>query len=398
MEEQAVQTVKKRRKLPGWAKIVLAVALTLAVSLGGLCLALGRNGLSMVETYLLARFAFVETGADLDAATDQGLNAFVNGLGDRWSYYLTEQQYRQVMTSRANNYVGVGITVLTEEREEGLLVQSVVKDGPADRAGIVAGDVITAVDGTSVAGEDRKKGVELIAGQEGARVVLTLLRADGSTRDAVCVRATLHNPTASGRMLEGDIGYVYLANFNSGAADSFIQEVDSLVSQGAKGLVIDVRDDGGGYVDELTEILDYLLPEGPIFTMRPRWGFETISQSDEDCVDLPIVVMVNANTYSAAELLAGQLRESAGAPVVGARTSGKGYAQVTFPLSNGGGVGLSTSAYCTGGGHSLIGEGLIPDVALDLDAGAVLGGENDNQLAAALDLFDGSQIRIERRN
>lgn len=388
MEEQAVQTVKKRRKLPGWAKIVLTVVLTLLLSTGLWVLALGSGGLSMVETYLLARFAFVETNADLDTAVDSALGAFIPALGDRWSYYLTEEQYHQVMTDRANSYVGVGVTVLSNEREEGLLVQSVVADGPADQAGVVPGDVITAADGTSLAGDDREKGTELITGPAGTQVTLTLLRADGSTLDVTCTRATLHSPSASGKMLEGDIGYVYLANFHSGAADSFIREVDSLVSQGARGLIIDVRNDGGGYVDELTEILDYLLPKGPVFTMKPRWGFESVSQSDEDCVDLPMAVLVNASTYSAAELLAAQLRESAGVPIVGELTSGKGYAQLTFPLPNGGGAGLSTSAYCTGGGHSLIGEGLTPDVELDLNEGAALGGADDNQLAAALELFD----------
>lgn len=388
MEEQAVQTAKKRRKLPGWSKIVLAVILTLLLSTGLWCLALGPNGLAMVETFLLARFAFVETDADLGAAVDQGLDAFVKGLGDRWSYYLDAEWYEQVKADRANSYVGVGVTVLLSEREEGLLVQSVIRDGPADQAGVVAGDVITAADGVSLAGENREKGTELITGPAGTQVTLTLLRADGSTLEVTCTRATLHNPTASGKMLEGDIGYVYLANFNYGAADSFRQEVDALVSQGAKGLIIDLRDDGGGFVSELTKTLDYLLPKGPIFTMRPRWGFETVTQSDEDCVALPMVVMVNGSTYSAAELLAAQLRESAGAPIVGTLTSGKGYAQVTFGLPNGSGVGLSTSAYCTGGGHSLIGEGLTPDVELELDEGAVRGGENDNQLAAALALFD----------
>ncbi len=388
MEEQAVQAVKKRRKFPGWAKIVLTVILTLAVSGGALCLLLGRGGMSLVETYLLARFAFVEKDADLDAAVDQGLDAFVTGLGDRWSYYLTEERYHQVTADRANSYVGVGITVDSVSREEGLLVQSVAADGPADRAGVLPGDVITAVDGTSIAGDGRGQGAGLVAGEAGTRVTLTLLRADGFTLDVTCTRATVHSPSATGRMLEGNIGYIYLANFYSGSADSLIQQVEILTAQGAAGLIIDVRNDGGGYVDELTDMLDYLLPEGPIFTMKPRWGFESITQSDEDCVELPIVTLVNASTYSAAELLAAQLKESAGAPIVGSETSGKGYAQVTFALPNGGGVGLSTSAYCTGSGHSLIGEGLALDVELELAEGAVIGGENDNQLAAALALFD----------
>ena len=148
-----------------------------------------------------------------------------------------------------------------------------------------------------------------------------------------------------------------------------------------------MRSDPGGYVAELEKILDYLLPEGPVFTQKPRWWFQSVYQSDADCVDLPMAVLVNGGTYSAAELLAAQLRESAGAPIVGELTSGKGYSQVTFPLVNGGGVGLSTATYCTGSGHSLIGEGITPDVELALDGEVPLGGEGDNQLQAALELL-----------
>ena len=387
MEEQRVQERKKQRRLPGWAKILISVVLTLALSTGTWCLLLGRSGMAMVQTYLLARFAFVDTDADLGKAVDAGLDAFVDGLGDRWSYYLNAEYYQATAERRANSYVGVGVTVDLVSREEGLLVQSVTEGGPADKAGVLAGDVITAVDGQSIAGEAREEGADKIAGEAGTKVTLTLLGEDGTIRDVTCTRATLHNPSASGKMLEGSIGYVRLNNFYSGSADSFRQAVDALVEQGAESLIVDVRSDPGGYVAELEKILDYLLPEGPVFTQKPRWWFRSVYKSDADCIDLPMVALVNQGTYSAAELLAAQLRESVGAPIVGELTSGKGYSQVTFPLANGGGVGLSTATYCTGSGHSLIGEGIVPDVELSLPEGAVLGGEDDVQLQAAIDLL-----------
>lgn len=387
MEKQAEQVERRRkRRMPGWARVLLAVLLTLALSTGLWCLALGRGGVAMVQTVLLARFAFVDASADLDKAADAGLRAYVDALGDRWSYYLDAEGYRRVTANRANNYVGVGVTV-DYTREEGLLVQSVAEGGPAEKAGVVPGDVITAVDGDSIAGEARQEGADRIKGEPGTQVVLTLLGADGTTREAVCVRATLRSASASGRMLEGGMGYVRLSNFYSGSADSFRKEVDALAEQGAAGLLVDLRGDPGGYVTELEEILDYLLPEGPVFTHQPRWWFKMVYQSDADCVDLPIVVLVNKDTYSAAELLAAQLRESVGAPVVGELTSGKGYSQVTFPLANGGGAGLSTATYCTGGGCSLIGVGIVPDLELALDEGAAIGGEGDNQLQAAIGLL-----------
>lgn len=386
MEERTVRTEKKPRRLAGWVKVLIAVVLTLALSTGVWCLLLGKSGMAMVQTYLLARFAFVEADADLDGAADAGLAAFVDGLGDRWSYYRTQEQYRELTQRRANNYVGVGITV-DFTREEGLLVRSVTEGGPADQAGVLAGDVITAVDGVSLAGDARQEGSDRIKGEEGTQVALTLLREDGSTCDVTCTRATLRNSSASGKLLEGDVGYVKLDNFYSGSADSFQKEVDAMVDQGAKALIVDVRNDPGGYIAELEKILNYLLPEGPVFSQKPRWWFPSVTQSDENCIDLPMAVIVNKDSYSAAELLAAQLRESVGAPIVGEVTSGKGYSQITFPLANGGGVGLSTATYCTGSGRSLIGEGITPDVELELDQGAVIGGEGDNQLQAALELL-----------
>lgn len=391
MREQGIQAAEQRKRKwwqpTGPAKAALAALAAVLLTTGLWCLLLGRSGMAMVQTYLLARFAFVETDADLDGAADKALSAFVDALGDRWSYYLSAEDYRATSERRANNYVGVGVTVDGASREEGLLVQSVTGGGPADKAGVLAGDVITAVDGTSIAGDGRQKGSELIRGEAGTQVTLTLLGEDGSTRDVTCTRATLNNPSARGKLLEDKVGYVRLENFYSGAADSFEAEVDALLGQGAERLVVDVRGDPGGYVAELEKILDYLLPEGPVFTQKPRWWFKSVYQSDADCVDLPMAVLVDRHSYSAAELLAAQLRESAGAPIVGEVTSGKGYSQVTFPLMNGGGAGLSTAAYCTGSGHSLIGEGITPDVELSLPEGAALGGEDDVQLQAAVGLL-----------
>ena len=391
MREQWTQAAEKPKrkwwKPTGPAKIAIAVLLTLLLSTGLWCLALGPSGIAMVQTYLLARFAFVEPDADLEEATDKALSAFVDGLGDRWSYYLPAQRHQETIERRANSYVGIGVTVDSVSREEGLLVQSVTRDGPADKAGVLAGDVITAVDGVSIAGEGRETASDLIRGEEGTKVALTLLGEDGASRDVTCTRATLHNSSAQGRLLDNKVGYVQLSNFYSGSADSFQAEVDALLEQGAESLLIDLRGDPGGYVSELEKILDYLLPEGPVFTHKPRWGFKSVYVSDENCVDLPMAVLVNQHSYSAAELLAAQLRESVDAPIVGERTSGKGYSQLTFPLANGGGAGLSTAAYCTGGGHSLIGEGIVPDVELSLPEGAALGGEDDVQLKAALELL-----------
>lgn len=382
MEEQTKEFKKQRnRRVPGWVIAVISVILTLAVVVGAAFLALGSDGVSLMEGWVLAKYAFVEPDVDLGAAANEALRGLVNGLGDRWSYYLTEEDYQRVTENRANNYVGIGVTVDYKTREEGLLVVEVTEGSPAEEAGIVAGEIIIAVEGQSIAGDGRATAVDLIQGESGTKVQLTLLSEDSSQRVVTCTRRKIQKASASGKMLEGNIGYVYLANFYSGSANSFCSVVDELCIAGAESLVIDLRSNPGGYISELQSILDYLLPEGPVFTEVPRWGEESVYQSDAACIDLPMVVIVNADSYSAAELLAAQIRESIGAPIVGELTSGKGYSQITFYLPNGGGIGLSTARYCTGNGVSLIGTGIVPDVEVALTS------SEDEQLQAALDLL-----------
>lgn len=333
--------------------------------------------MALVESWLLIRYGFVDQSADMGGAVDDALTALVDGLGDRWSYYLDAEWNEYVAESRANNYVGIGVSV-SYEREEGLLILSVSPDGPAEKAGLRPEDIITAVDGTSIAGEMRSQATDLIKGEAGTWVTLTILHPDGVTDQVTCKRGRVKNSSARSTMLQDNVGYVLLENFYSNSSASFRTEVNSLLDQGAESLIIDLRDNPGGYLAELKKILNFLLPEGPVLTQDSRWWFKTTYQSDAECVDLPMVVLVNTETYSAAELLAAQLRESAGVPIVGEHTSGKGYSQIIFPLPNGGGLGLSTATYSTGSDHSLIGEGIIPDVETS---------DRNEQLQTAIDLL-----------
>lgn len=383
-----------RRRIPTAVTVLLSVVITLAVVAGAVIALLGRDGLAVVQGWLLARWAFVEEDADLSEAADQALSGMVTGLGDRWSYYVDEESYAALQDSRANEYLGIGVTVTTE-REEGLSVLSVTPDGPADRAGVVAGDVITAVDGVSVAGEARFEGTGLIGGEAGTQQKLTLLGADGTTQEVTVTLEYIQVAVVQGTMLDNGMGLVTIRNFNSRATEEFEAAVTELVEQGASALLFDVRNDGGGYVRELTQMLDFLLPEGPVFQSSPRWGSATVIESDADCIDLPFGVLVNGQSYSAAELFAAQLRESAGAPIVGEVTSGKGYSQRTFPLLNGGALGLSTARYSTGSGVSLIGTGLTPDVEVSLTeeeaaklAAGQLAPEEDPQLQTLIDQME----------
>ena len=237
--------------------------------------------------------------------------------------------------------------------------------------------------------------MEAIKGEEGTWLTLEVEAADGTRRTVELQRKQVHGITAAWKLLEDQVGLVTIQNFYAGTADLVKQGVAELQAQGARALVFDVRNNPGGYVTELTEILDDLLPEGKIFINRSSDGKETVYTSDADCVDLPMAVLVNRNSYSAAEFLAAQLQESAGAVVAGEQTSGKGFSQVLFDLPDGSAIGLSTARYYTGGGVSLIGTGLTPDPPCSLseeDEQKLLAGQlepqEDEQLQAAIQAME----------
>ena len=340
----------------------------------------GKEGLSLLEGLYLVNSRFVGE-YDETQVVDSALSGMVDGLGDRWSYYLTEGEYEAQNQRRTNQYVGIGVTV-NYESEDGLTIVEVTEGGPAEAAGLQSGEVVTAVDGFLLAGEARYEGAERIQGEEGTTVTLEVLGTDGETRTVEVTRASLDSDPVTAKMLEGNVGYVALANFYDHSADRLKEEVTRLQEEGAEALVFDMRNNGGGYLSELTEMLDFLLPEGPIFISRDRAGNEEVTQSDAACVDLPMAVLVNANTYSAAEFFAAELQEQGVAVIVGEPTSGKGYSQQTFALPHGGAMAISTGAYFTGSGTSLIGTGLT------LDREVYLTDEGDAQLEAALDLLE----------
>lgn len=360
--------------------VLLTVAVTAGVGFAVLYQMVGKEGVSLLEGLHLINEKFVgeyDEGEVVDAA----LEGMVEGLGDRWSYFLTEEEYEAQNQRRTNQYVGVGVTV-NYESEEGLQIVEVTAGGPAEEAGLQPGELITAVDGFSLAGEARYEGADKIQGEEGTTVSLEVRGTDGQTRTVELKRTKLETDPVSAEMLENNVGYVRLSNFYDRSADRLKEEVTRLQEEGATALVFDMRNNGGGYLSQLTDMLDFLLPEGPIFITRDRAGNEKITQSDASCVDLPMAVLVNADTYSAAEFFAAELQEWGVAVIVGEPTSGKGYSQQTFELPNGSAVAISTGAYFTGSGTSLIGTGLT------LDKEVYLTDQGDAQLEAALELLE----------
>lgn len=321
---------------------------------------------------------------------DAAAHGMISALSDRWSYYIPASEYATYLEQSENAYVGVGITILQQEDGKGFEIIAVEADGPAYEAGIRIQDVLVGVQGQDVTQMTATGVRNLVRGEEGTYVDLTVLR-QGQEFTFSVERRTLQMTVAEGELLEGGIGLITIYNFDDRCASESISRIEELRAQGADKLIFDVRNNGGGYAHEMVELLDYLLPEGDLFRTVNYAGKENVDTSDANYLDLPMTVLVNAESYSAAEFFAAALREYDAAIVVGEQTSGKGYFQNTFSLNDGSAVALSTGRYYTPKGECLEGVGITPDIPVEVDeetyAGIYYGtvaAEDDPQLQAAI--------------
>ena len=302
---------------------------------------------------------------DWKVAEDTAAAGMIAGLGDRWSYYMSAESYDSYMEQMTNSYVGVGITV-TEREDRYLEIMEVMKGSPAEGAGLEAGGVVIRVGEQDISEIGISGATGLIKGEEGTDVTLTVRYGD-EEREYTMTRALFHVTVASGQMLEDHIGMVTIENFDGRCAEETIAAIEALLDQGATKLIFDVRNNPGGYKTELCKVLDYLLPEGPLFRSEYYDGKVQVDESDENYLDVPMAVLVNAESISAAEFFAAALDEYDAATVVGEQTIGKGYFQQSYRLSDGSAVGLSVGRYTTPNGISLTDVGITPDIVVEVD-------------------------------
>lgn len=329
--------------------------------------------------------------ADRTAYEDAAAAAMVAALGDEWSYYIPASQYQAHVESVSNAYVGIGITITVSEDGTGFLITKVNPGGPADEAGMEPGDVIIGIEGQSASGMDAAQARDLVRGEVNTQVRLTVRRENRELEMNV-TRMEVLSPVALGQMLPDKIGLITIANFDDRCYDETKAAIDSLLDQGATALIFDVRNNPGGYKHELVNVLDYLLPAGPLFRSEFYTGEVTVDKSDASCLDIPMAVLVNESSFSAAEFFAAALSEYDAAIVVGQQTYGKGYFQTTIQLGDGSAVGLSVGRYTTPNGVSLAGVGITPDVVVEVDEetgfaiyAGTLEPQDDPQIQAAVD-------------
>ena len=373
---------------------VLVAAVAAGITAGAFLLARGSGSGKLQQLQSILDKYFIGE-MDMAQVEDAAADAMVQALGDRWSNYKTAEEYLAYLDTMSNSYVGVGLTVQVAEDGQGLEIVEVAQNGGAKAAGIQPGDRLVAVNGESIADMDTDSVSTKIRGEEGTTVELTVVREDKEQRFTV-ERRRIQTAVATGQLLEGNIGLITIENFDERCAQETVAAIEELRGQGAKALIFDVRNNPGGYKRELVEVLDYLLPEGEIFRAEDYRGKVEVDYSDSEYLDMPMAVLMNGNSYSAAEFFAAALDEYGVAITVGEKTSGKGYYQQTMPLKDGSAVSLSVGKYYTPKGKSLAGVGLTPKVEVPVDEDTlaeimygILLPEEDPQIQAAINALNG---------
>ncbi len=340
-----------------------------------------RDALRIVEARRVIEDYYVGS-VDEETLTYGALAGLVDSTGDRWSYYMNEEEFQSYLDASANQYTGVGITVRASDDGRGLYIAGVQEDSPAERAGILEGMVLLSINGESLAGKTADDAKRIISASNGQNMLFVLGTAAGGDLSVSLRAEKIQVRVITEELREDGLGYIRIRNFDSGAAAGAIAAVDRLIEEGATGIIFDVRGNPGGKLNELIEVLDYLLPEGILFTSRDKHGAQRSISSGPDCVEIPMAVLIDENTYSAAEFFAAALSEYDWAETVGHRTTGKSRSQINITLSDGGVIHLSTESYLTPNGVDLAEQGgLPPDIPVD-DAG-----EGDAQLDAAAGLL-----------
>ncbi len=314
----------------------------------------------------------------------------LEGLGDPYSCYYTAEEYADLMESSSGTYCGIGAVVQQNAKTMLITIVKPYVDAPAYKAGMLPGDIIYMVDGVDVTGMEIDSVVAMMKGEAGTIVKVTVVR-DGETEpiELTITRDVIEVETIEYEMLANKIGYILISQFDEVTPKQFKDAIEQLEVDGMKGLIIDVRDNPGGLLTAVVDMLDYVLPKGLIVYTEDKYGNkEEFKGKDNHEVELPIVVMINGNSASAAEIFAAAMQDYEKATLVGTTSFGKGIVQSIIPLTDGTAVKLTVSRYFTPNGVCIHGTGVIPDVEVDLaeelKQKVVIEHEEDNQLAEAI--------------
>lgn len=328
------------------------------------------NKLTVINNILKTKYLYDVDDTD---ANEAALTAYVEGLGEPYTHYYRPEVFERYLSAMNDAYVGIGITVSANTENNSIEVVDVSANSPAAEAGIQTGDIITAVDGETFDGEHMSDAVEKIKSEgKGTSVTVTIMR-NGKATDINVVRKDIDKDSVTGKMLENNIGYVRITNFNSEAAGSkrstyteFKDEVGKLTESGMQKMIIDLRGNPGGALDVMCDIADMIAPEGAITTIEYKNGKKKTYSSDSNEMNIPIAVLINQDSASASELLTICLKDYKKATVIGTTSFGKGIVQSVYPFTDGSGMSVTVAKYYSPNGVCIHGTGVEPDITVEL--------------------------------
>lgn len=342
--------------------------------------------INLLEQYIDTYYLNGTEEVEMSEGIYKGL---LDSLGDPYSVYYTEEEYADLLEKTTGTYCGIG-AVVSQNMDTGIItIVEPYEESPAAEAGILPGDIIYKVEGEEVTGKDLTQVVSVMKGEEGTDVDITVLRGTKYI-DVTITRRQIEIETIDYEMLDNSIGYIEVSSFDGVTDEQFREALEDLEKQGQKGLIIDLRGNGGGRLDTVINMLDRMLPEGVVVSTKTRDGSgDTYESTAEEQFNKPLVVLINANSASASEVFAGAIQDYGTGKLVGTTSFGKGIVQTVFTLDDGSALKLTTSEYFTPAGRNIHGDGLTPDVEVELDEELLtkltVEKNEDNQLQAAIE-------------
>lgn len=330
---------------------------------------------------------------DDEKMRESAIKGYIAGLGDPYTEYYTKEEMQQLMQITDGNYVGIGIYMIVDTENNQIVIIKPMEGSPAEEAGIMTGDVIIQVNGEDVNGENITEASNKIKGEPGTKVELLIKRNNEEQIKFEVERRKILLTHVKSEVLENDIGYMYISDFDGGCAEEFKNKYKELEQKGIKSLIIDIRNNGGGVVDEAIEILDLMIDKDmKLLITKDKNEKEKVTVSkNEATINIPIIVITNHYSASASEILAGALQDHNRATIVGGKTYGKGVIQTIHRLSNGSGLKVTTNEYYTPNYNKINKIGITPNAEIELDEkyknSLSVPREEDKQLNKAIEIL-----------
>jgi len=337
---------------------------------------------------------------DTEAMLDSAALGLIAGIGDVYSTYYTKEDMEAFNEETEGEYAGIGCQLLADPSDQLITVTRVFKGSPAEKAGIRAGDKIVYVEDVYYSAYEMDEAVNVMRGEPGGSVKVTVLR-DLETIDFDIVREVIHINYVEHEILDGNIGYVMVYDFLGNAVEGFAEALETFRAANVRGMILDLRNNGGGLLDASVEMADMILPEGIVVSLKDKYDYTEEYKIDNNYYDVPMVVLINEYSASASEILAGAIRDYEAATLVGVKSFGKGVVQSALEFPDGSGVKLTTARYYTPSGECIHEIGIEPDVYVEMDEDAVtlyginnLPHEEDTQLQKAIEVLE-SKISVQ---